>query len=158
VRWVGCSNFGKQDLKALLQVGRVEVNQLAYSLLFRAIEYEIAPVCMENHVSIAAYSPLLHGILTGKFASLDEIPDARARTRHFSSARRPLTRHGEPGAEAETAEALRRIRDICDQAGRWLWLGFWRNRVWRRWWLEHVDRSRCVPTRRPRRSGFPGMC
>ncbi len=117
VRWVGCSNFGKQDLKALLQVGRVEVNQLAYSLLFRAIEYEIAPVCMENHVSIAAYSPLLHGILTGKFASLDEIPDARARTRHFSSARRPLTRHGEPGAEAETAEALRRIRDICDQAG-----------------------------------------
>lgn len=117
VRWVGCSNFGKQDLEALLQVGRVEVNQLAYSLLFRAIEYEIVPVCMENHVSIAAYSPLLHGILTGKFASLDEIPDARARTRHFSSARRPLTRHGEPGAEAETAEALRRIRDICDQAG-----------------------------------------
>ncbi len=117
VRWVGCSNFGKQDLAALLQVGRVEVNQLAYSLLFRAIEYEIVPACLENHVSIAAYSPLLHGILTGKFASLDEVPDERARTRHFSSARRPLTRHGEPGAEAETAEALRRIRDICDQAG-----------------------------------------
>ena len=116
VRFAACSNFGKQDLSALLQVGRIELNQLAYNLLFRSIEQEIIPACLEHGVSVAAYSPLLHGILTGKFATIDDIPDERARTRHFSSERRPMTRHGGPGAEAETAAALTRIREICTEA------------------------------------------
>jgi myo-inositol catabolism protein IolS len=117
IRFAGCSNFGKQDLEAILKVSHIEVNQLAYNLLFRAIEQEIVPTCLRHEVSVATYSPLLHGILTGKFATLDDIPDERARTRHFSSQRRPMTRHGGPGAEAETAAALTRIREICDDAG-----------------------------------------
>ncbi len=116
IRFVGCSNFGKQDLTDILALDHVPVNQVAYSLLFRAIEYEVVPLCQEHGVGIAAYSPLLHGILTGKFASLEDIPDERARTRHFSSETRPMTRHGGPGAEAETAAALRKIREICDEA------------------------------------------
>lgn len=117
IRFVGCSNFGKQDLEALLNISHIEINQLAYNLLFRAIEHEIVPVCLENNVSVAPYSPLFHGILTGKFATLDDIPDERARTRHFSSHTRPMTRHGGPGAEPETAAAFARIREICDGAG-----------------------------------------
>jgi aryl-alcohol dehydrogenase-like predicted oxidoreductase len=116
VRFVGCSNFGKQDLKALLDVDHVEVNQVAYSLLFRAIEYDIVPLCKEHQVSIAPYSPLMHGILTGKFGTIEDIPDGRARTRHFSSDR-PMTRHGQEGAEAETAQALADIQRICEEAG-----------------------------------------
>jgi aryl-alcohol dehydrogenase-like predicted oxidoreductase len=72
---------------------------------------------VERQVGIACYSPLLHGILTGKFATLANIPDERARTRHFSPATRPLTRHTGPGAEAETAAALVAIRRLCDDAG-----------------------------------------
>jgi myo-inositol catabolism protein IolS len=117
IRYTGCSNFGKQDLERLLAIQHVEVNQLAYNLLFRAIEYEIVPVCLNNDVSIAPYSPLLHGILTGKFATVEEIPDGRARTRHFSPQIHPQTRHGGAGAEEETARALYGIRDICDNAG-----------------------------------------
>ena len=116
IRFVGCSNFGTQDLRSLLDIDHVEVNQVAYSLLFRAIEYDIVPICLEHEVSIAPYSPLMHGILTGKFETLEDIPDGRARTRHFSSDR-PMTRHGEAGAEAETAQALAAIRRICDDAG-----------------------------------------
>lgn len=116
IRAIGCSNFGARDLSDLMAVSHVDVNQLAYNLLFRAIEYEIVPACMENDVSIATYSPLLHGILTGKFATLADIPDGRARTRHFSSDR-PMTRHGGPGAEPQTAQAMTRIREICDDAG-----------------------------------------
>ena len=116
IRFVGCSNFGKRDLRSILDVDHVEVNQVAYSLLFRAIEYDIVPICLEHEVSIAPYSPLMHGILTGKFETLEDIPDGRARTRHFSSDR-PMTRHGEAGAEAETAQALAAIRRICDDAG-----------------------------------------
>jgi myo-inositol catabolism protein IolS len=117
IRYIGCSNFGKKDLERLLAVQHVEVNQLAYNLLFRAIEYEIAPICLEHEVSIAPYSPLLHGILTGKFATVEAIPDGRARTRHFSPKLHPQTRHGGAGAEEETARALYGIRDICDGAG-----------------------------------------
>jgi myo-inositol catabolism protein IolS len=116
VRFAGCSNFGRQDLEAILRVSHIEVNQLAYNLLFRAIEAEIVPTCVKHEVSVAPYSPLLHGILTGKFATVDDIPDERARTRHFSSTRRPMTRHGGPGAETETTAALARIREICDEA------------------------------------------
>jgi aryl-alcohol dehydrogenase-like predicted oxidoreductase len=117
IRFVGCSNFGKQDLEEILEISHVEVNQLAYNLLFRAIEYEIIPTCLEHDVSVAPYSPMLHGILTGKFETVEDIPDERARTRHFSAETRPMTRHGGPGAEAETAAALRRIREISDDAG-----------------------------------------
>lgn len=117
IRYVGCSNFGKQDLTRFLELQHVEVNQLAYNLLFRAIEYEIVPFCLEYEVSIAPYSPLLHGILTGKFGTIEDIPDERARTRHFSTEHRPMTRHGGPGAEAETARAIARIREICAGAG-----------------------------------------
>ncbi len=117
IRHVGCSNFGKRDLTELLTVARVEIDQLAYNLLFRAIEFEIVPTCLAHQVSIAPYSPLQHGILTGKFATLADIPDERARTRHFAAARRPLARHGGPGAEAETAAALTAIRKVCEEAG-----------------------------------------
>lgn len=117
IRFVGCSNFGPRDLTEILALEHVEINQLAYNLLFRAIEYEIVPLCVAQQVSIAPYSPLQHGILTGKFATLDDIPDERARTRHFAATHRSMTRHGCPGAEAETAAALTAIRAICDAAG-----------------------------------------
>ncbi len=116
IRVAACSNFGKRDLNALLAAGRVEANQLAYNLLFRAIEYEIQSVCAEHDIGITCYSPLAQGLLTGKFRTLDEVPEGRARTRHFSSAR-PGTRHGEPGAEVEVRAALARIRKVCDDAG-----------------------------------------
>lgn len=116
IRVAACSNFGKYDLSDLLEAGRVEANQLAYNLLFRAIEYEIQGLCAEHNIGITCYSPLAQGLLTGKFRSMDEVPEGRARTRHFASTR-PGTRHGEQGAEAEVTEALARIRHICGQAG-----------------------------------------
>jgi len=114
VRVIGCSNFGACDLGELLQYGRAEVNQLPYSLLWRAIEYEILPACVANQISIACWAPLMESLLTDKFTSADAVPPARARTRHFSSAR-AMTRHGEPGAERETFETLANIRRICAQ-------------------------------------------
>ena len=116
IRFKACSNFGKQDLTELLQHDWVEINQVAYSLLVRAIEFEILPLCITNGVGVACYSPLLHGLLTGKFGSISDFPPGRARTRHFSRDR-DGTRHSEPGAEQETFETIDRIRGICDDAG-----------------------------------------
>lgn len=112
IRAIGVSNFGPADLGDLLAVGRAESNQVAYSALFRAVEYGVLPLCEEHQISVLAYSPMLHGLLTGKFATLDDVPPERARTRHFAPSR-GQTRHSEPGAEVELAGALDALREIA---------------------------------------------
>jgi myo-inositol catabolism protein IolS len=116
VRAIGCSNFGPADLADLLRCGRVESNQLAYNMLWRGIEFDLQPLCVENDVSILAYCPLAQGLLTGKFRSADEVPEGRARTRHFSG-KRPQARHGEPGKEKETFAAIERVRRLSEKIG-----------------------------------------
>jgi myo-inositol catabolism protein IolS len=114
IRAIGVCNFGVHDLSDLLEIGWVETDQLPYSLLWRAIEYEIQQACVDEGLGILAYSTLAQGLLTGKFSSPDEVPEGRARIRLFSEDR-PQARHGAPGAEAEVFTALREIRAICDE-------------------------------------------
>ncbi len=116
VRVLGVSNFATGDLTELLEVGRPEAVQLPYSLLCRAIEHEVVPVCLANDISVTCYSPLAQGLLTGKFRSADDVPAGRARTRLFSS-HRPEARHGEPGAEAETFAAIAALRAVAEGLG-----------------------------------------
>lgn len=111
IRVIACSNFGKNDFKNLLSKGRVEANQLPYNMLFRAIEFDIVDLCIKNNVSITCYSPLAQGLLTGKFKSPDDVPEGRARTRHFSC-KRPMARHSEKGFEKETFNVINEIRKI----------------------------------------------
>jgi aryl-alcohol dehydrogenase-like predicted oxidoreductase len=116
VRAIGVCNFGVQDLSDLVKIGRAETNQLPYSLLWRAIEYEIQPRCVEAGLGILCYSPLVQGLLTGKFATPDDVPEGRTRTRLFSGDR-PQARHGEAGCEAEAFAAIEGIRRISDEIG-----------------------------------------
>jgi aryl-alcohol dehydrogenase-like predicted oxidoreductase len=55
---------------------------------------------------------LLHGLLAGKYATADDVPVERARTRHFSKKRR-LTRHGGNGCEVEAFCAVDKIGEIA---------------------------------------------
>lgn len=116
IRAIGVCNFGVQDLTAILRLGKPVTNQLPYGLLFRAIEYDILPLCRAKNIGVLCYSPLTIGLLTGKYRTPDEVPPGRARTRHFSSTR-PLTRHGEPGCEAETFAAIHQIEEVAKQLG-----------------------------------------
>jgi len=86
---------------------------VAYNLLFRAAEYEIIPFCKENNIGVFAYMPLMQGLIGNKWKSADEVPEFRARTRHFNG-KRPRSRHGEEGAEKETFEALAKIQKISE--------------------------------------------
>ena len=116
IRAVAVSNFGRQDLTELLVTDRCEVNQLPYNLLWRALEHEIAPICVAQAISITCYCPIAQGLLTGKFPTAEAVPEGRARTRHFAGSR-AQARHGEPGAEDLTFATLRAIAAIADQAG-----------------------------------------
>ncbi len=112
IRVFGVSNFAVQDCTDALQHGNIVTNQLPYSLLWRVIEDEIKPLCIENHVGILCYSSLAQGLLTGRYATIEDVPDHIAQTRWYSS-ERPLANHSDPGCEEEVFIALAQIRQIA---------------------------------------------
>jgi aryl-alcohol dehydrogenase-like predicted oxidoreductase len=116
IRYFGVSNFSSNRLKNLPQE-EIIVNQLPYNLLCRAIEYDTLPHCREKEMGVISYMALLQGILSGKYASIEEIPLMQRRTRHFDSAKNSECRHGEAGAEQEFLHALEEIRAICKSSG-----------------------------------------
>ncbi len=116
VRHLAVSNFGPVDLAAIAPLATPAANQVPYSLLFRAVEHELLPASRAAGAPLTCYSPLMQALLTGKFASADDVPAPRARTRHFSDDR-PEARHGEAGAEAETFAAVAAIGEVAAEAG-----------------------------------------
>ncbi|MHB0874865.1 MAG: aldo/keto reductase [Anaerolineae bacterium] len=114
IRAIGVSNFGVGDLRDVMAVGRIESDQLPYSLIWRAIEYEVLPECRKHDVGVLCYSPLAQGLLSGNYSCADDVPEGRACTRHFADSR-PGTRHGEPGCEIETFNAVSAIKAIADE-------------------------------------------
>lgn len=116
VRAVGVSNFGVEDLSDYLRCSHPESNQLPYNLLWRAIEIDVVPACVEHDIGVLTYSSLMQGLLTGKYQAADDVPTGRARTRHYSGDR-PAAKHGEPGLETETFAAVARLGRIADEAG-----------------------------------------
>ncbi|MBD2356101.1 aldo/keto reductase [Tolypothrix sp. FACHB-123] len=67
IRAIGVSNFSREQLAEASQYGRIDSLQPPYSLFWRQIEKDLTPYCVENQISILAYSPLAQGLLTGKF-------------------------------------------------------------------------------------------
>jgi aryl-alcohol dehydrogenase-like predicted oxidoreductase len=117
IRSIGVSNYGAELLGEVVGTDvQIDANQLCYSLLSRAIEYKVLPLCREHDISVTAYMPLMQGLLTGKFQTIDDVPAFRMRTRHFSGDREN-SRHGEPGAERETFEAIDAVRSIASELG-----------------------------------------
>lgn len=116
IRAIGVSNFGAADLDAWMADGTCVSNQLGYNLAFRAIEYEIVPACLRHDAGILAYMPLMQGLLAGRWRRIEDIPQARRRTRHFASSR-PGTRHGEAGCESLLMETLFALETAAAEIG-----------------------------------------
>jgi len=70
----GVSNFGAAQLTAALAAGTPQAIQNSYSLLARADEPELLPLCAERGVAYLAYSPLAGGWLTGKYRRGEPFP------------------------------------------------------------------------------------
>ena len=67
IRAIGVSNFTSEQIAEASQYGQIDSLQPPYSLFWRKIEKEEMPYCVENKISIIAYSSLAQGLLTGKF-------------------------------------------------------------------------------------------
>ena len=67
IRAIGVSNFSRVQLEEASKYGRIDSLQPPYSLFWRQVEKDAMPYCIENNISIIAYSSLAQGLLTGKF-------------------------------------------------------------------------------------------
>ncbi|MEH2290512.1 aldo/keto reductase [Nostoc sp.] len=67
IRAIGVSNFSGVQLAEAASYGRIDSLQPPYSLFWRQVEQDALPYCIENNISILAYSPLAQGLLTGRF-------------------------------------------------------------------------------------------
>ena len=116
VRAYGVCNFADRDLTEMVAAGQCVTDQLPYSLVWRSIERSVLPLCREHGIGVICYSPLAQGVLTGRYASAEEVPEGLARTRHYSGKRR-LAEHGEPGLEEELFAAVSKVREIAEELG-----------------------------------------
>ena len=112
----GVCNFGVQDISAIGEIYKPLTNQVAYNLLFRAVEFGITNSCEASGLTLIAYSPLAQGLLTGKYRNADEVPQSLSRTRLFSCERKEAI-HEEDGAEFEIFSALREIQALAETVG-----------------------------------------
>jgi len=117
IRYYGVSNFGPQNLDETEGKGDIMVDEVAYNLLVRAPEFEVIPRCIERKMPVLCYSSLMQGLLAGKYQSLKEFPENRARTKMFNSKTHSQCRHGGAGAEDEGQAALQAIWDIVHASG-----------------------------------------
>src|SRR6476469_8043817 len=103
IRAIGVSNFNRAQLEEASQYGRIDSLQPPYSLFWRWVEKEAMSYCVDNKISIIAYSPLAQGLLTGKFEPDHKFDpaDNRAKNKLFQ---------GENYKRAQ--EALNKLRTI----------------------------------------------
>jgi aryl-alcohol dehydrogenase-like predicted oxidoreductase len=65
VRWIGASNFSREELQAAQLIAPITSLQPPYSLIRREIEESVLPYCKEQNIGVIAYSPMGSGLLTG---------------------------------------------------------------------------------------------
>jgi len=75
VRFLGLSEAGAETIRRAHAVHPITALQSEYSLWSRDIEDEIIPAIRELGIGLVAYSPLGRGFLTGRFRSIDDLPE-----------------------------------------------------------------------------------
>jgi 1-deoxyxylulose-5-phosphate synthase len=73
VRYLGCSNFPAWQVGLSLGISyhhdlhRFDCVQPRYNMLYREIESELLPLCVNQGIGVIAYNPLAGGFLSGKY-------------------------------------------------------------------------------------------
>ena len=106
IRAIGVSNFDSAQIEEAAKYGRIDSLQPPYSLFWRWVEKETMPYCVENNITIIAYSSLAQGILTGKFRADHKFEegDHRAKSKLFK-----------PENYARVQLALNQLRPIAER-------------------------------------------
>ena len=75
IRRVGLSEVSAETLRAACAVHPITALQSEWSLFTRGLEAEIVPAARELGVGIVPYSPIGRGVLTGQYASVEDLAE-----------------------------------------------------------------------------------
>ena len=108
IRSIGVSNFSRRQLQEAAGYSRIDSLQPPYSLFWRQVEKDAMSFCVENKITILAYSPMAQGLLTGRFGPEHSFAkgDIRATNRLF-----------QPDMYARVQAALSSLRPISERKG-----------------------------------------
>jgi aryl-alcohol dehydrogenase-like predicted oxidoreductase len=113
-RHIGFSEWPVEAIDASLAlpaVTRWVSSQPQYSMLWRAPEAQVIPLCEREDISQIVWSPLGQGVLTGKYAPGEQPPpDSRAASESMSGFIGRLM-------DDRVLEAVQRLRPIAERAG-----------------------------------------
>jgi hypothetical protein len=84
IRTAGVSNYSVSQMEEASKTLDLASNQVAYSMLNRAIENDLIPYSLENNTGIIVYSPMERGLLTGKYFKETQLKDNDHRNGYFS--------------------------------------------------------------------------
>ena len=114
VRYIGFSEWPAERIQAALEISGVErfvSSQPQYSLLWRAPEEDIIPLCAANGISQIVWSPLGQGVLTGKYSPSAPPPaGSRATSEEMGGWMDRLL-------QPDLLAAVQRVKPIAAQAG-----------------------------------------
>jgi myo-inositol catabolism protein IolS len=108
IRSIGVSNFSRAQLQQAAGYGRIDSLQPPYSLFWRHVEKDAMSFCVENEITILAYSPMAQGLLTGRFGPDHTFKkgDVRAKNKLFQT-----------DLYARAQEAISKLLPIAERKG-----------------------------------------
>jgi len=109
VRYLGLSEAGPRTIRKANAVHPISALQSEYSLFTRDVEDEVLPTVRELGIGFVPYSPLGRGFLTGRWRSIDDMPDGDTRSARFP-------RFAEQNFR-KNLELADRVREVADGKG-----------------------------------------
>lgn len=79
IRYIGVSNCTVRHMDIARTAGDIDVFQPPYSLLWRNIESELLPYCINNDIGVMTYSSIAMGLLSGKYTKESKFEDGDIR-------------------------------------------------------------------------------
>jgi aryl-alcohol dehydrogenase-like predicted oxidoreductase len=83
VHYLGLSEAGVGTIRKAHAVHPISALQSEYSLFTRDVEDEVLPALRELGIGFVPYSPLGRGFLTGRFKSIEDMPEEDTRSARF---------------------------------------------------------------------------
>jgi aryl-alcohol dehydrogenase-like predicted oxidoreductase len=109
VRYLGLSEAGTGTIRKAHAVHPISALQSEYSLFTRDVEDEVLPTVRELGVGFVPYSPLGRGFLTGRWRSIEDLPEDDTRSARFP-------RFAEENFQ-KNLELADKVREVADGKG-----------------------------------------
>ena len=109
VRYLGLSEAAPETIRKAHEVHPISALQTEYSLFTRDVEDEILPTLRELSIGFVAYSPLGRGFLTGRWRSIEDMPEEDTRAARFPRFQEENFR--------KNLKLADKVREISDEKG-----------------------------------------